>query len=292
MNALTGERESRVIQQIFFCSPLQITLARRFINEWVLQTNATFNTNNLRLPLSIMTGVTNTGKTFPYGQSFVLSESAEAFKFIDIQMDTLMWYDCNGPRVVLRDQAKGLISSVENGAEERSEREKEDIILQLYKYHAAVNIQTRIKKAGKYNEENVRELTNQVWAYIKAPTIEDLDIARDILLRNLQPADKTYLNTNWVPKEHQFCRAYTFTYSNLRAHTTQRIEGYHNVIKSSLNRQLSLLEACARLSTQISQLGRSLLEAESNDRHKTYRLLDREAFQKKSLEKMGASTIR
>ena len=134
-----------------------------------------------------MTGVINTDKTFPYGHSFVLSEPAEAFKFIDIQIDTLTWYDCNGPRVVLGDQAKGLISSIENGVEEWREREKEDVILQLYEYHAAVNMQTRIKKTGKYNEENVRELTNQVWAYIKAPTIEDLDIARDILLRNLQP---------------------------------------------------------------------------------------------------------
>ena len=71
-----------------------------------------------------------------------------------------------------------------------------DIILHPCEYHAAVNIQTRIKKAGKYNEENAREFANQVWASINAPTIEDLDTAREMLLQNLQPADKSYLNTN------------------------------------------------------------------------------------------------
>ena len=33
LNIFTGEKESRIVEQIFFCSPQQITLARRFIND-------------------------------------------------------------------------------------------------------------------------------------------------------------------------------------------------------------------------------------------------------------------
>ena len=278
LNPLTGERESRVVQQIFFCSSLQITLARRFINDWILQTDATFNTNVLRLPLSVITGATNTGHTFPVGLSFILSESAETFSFIDQQMDLLMWYDCNGPQVVLGDQAKGLISSIKNGRDQRKAEGKRAIILQLCAYHVASNMQTRFRKAGKYDEDKMKELTGQIWTYIQAPTMEELDTARENLLQNLQPAERTYLEKNWLEKEEQFCKVWTGTYPNLGAHTTQRVEGYHNVIKSCLNRQLSLPEACLRLSKQIQQLGRTVLQHESNDRHKTFRLLDREAF--------------
>ena len=67
-------------------------------------------------------------------------------------------------------------------------------------------------------------------------------------------------------------------YPNLGAYTTQRAEEYHNIVKSCLNRQLSLPETCFRLSKQLHKLGRAILDDESNDRHKTFRLLDRDAF--------------
>ena len=191
-----------------------------------------------------------------------------------------MWYNYNGPQVVLGDQAKKLVSSIKNGAEERKEKGKKKIILQLCEKHAASNIKVKIRRAGKYNKEKVRELTNQIWAYIQALTIKELDTARETLLQNLQPEERIYLVKNWVPKESQFCRAYTNRYPNLGAHTTQRAEGYHNIIKSCLNRQLSLPDTYFRLSKQLQQLGRTILQNKSNDRHKVFRLLDREAFQK------------
>ena len=196
INALTGEREARVVEQIFFCSSLMITLARRFISNWMLQTDATFNTNRLRLPLSVITGVTNTGKTFPAGLCFTMSESAEAFNFMDAQMNVLMWYDCPGPRVALGDQAKGLVSSMESQAAKRRDEGKDHIILQLCEKHAASNMETRVRRAGKYNKDKVKEITNQIWAYIQAGSIELLDTARETLLRSLYLKERTYLEKN------------------------------------------------------------------------------------------------
>ena len=45
-------------------------------------TDATFDTNDLRLPLSNMVSIDNTNKTFPLAQAFITTESAVSFRFI------------------------------------------------------------------------------------------------------------------------------------------------------------------------------------------------------------------
>jgi hypothetical protein len=59
----------------------QIRLIRRFISGFIYETNATFNTNNLRLLLFVIVGVNNTSLTFPIAFIFITSELAKAFKF-------------------------------------------------------------------------------------------------------------------------------------------------------------------------------------------------------------------
>ena len=60
-----GERVGRVIKDLFWMSPEQIKIARRFVSGFMYETDATFNTNCLRLPLSVIVGIDNCGKTFP-----------------------------------------------------------------------------------------------------------------------------------------------------------------------------------------------------------------------------------
>jgi MULE transposase domain len=47
--------------------------------DWLLVIDGTFNINKDRLPLLIVVGVLNSGKTFPVCFSYYLSESTEAF---------------------------------------------------------------------------------------------------------------------------------------------------------------------------------------------------------------------
>jgi hypothetical protein len=44
----------QVVQHIFFCFSEQINLAKRFVSEFCMQTDATFNTNKFHLPLSVI----------------------------------------------------------------------------------------------------------------------------------------------------------------------------------------------------------------------------------------------
>jgi hypothetical protein len=70
----------RVIQDLFWMSPEQIKLARRFVSGFIYETDAMFNTNVLKMPLSVMVGIDNTGKTFSMAYCYITSESAASFK--------------------------------------------------------------------------------------------------------------------------------------------------------------------------------------------------------------------
>ncbi|KAM4058334.1 MULE transposase [Hirsutella rhossiliensis] len=157
-----GRRTARVLEHLFFCSSEQIRLGRRFVSGFLMQTDATFNTNCLHLPLSVIVGITNTGKTFPLAFAFITSESAEAFEFVNAQLAELVWYDCPPPQVVLGDQTKGLVAAMA-ASQARADPQGEDgQILQLCEWHAAENFKKRLLDSGKYTKERREELLRQL----------------------------------------------------------------------------------------------------------------------------------
>jgi hypothetical protein len=72
------------------------------------ETNATFNTNSLKLPLSVMVGIDNCKKTFPIAYCYITSECAASFKFVADQLSDLAFYNCPEAAVIVGDFAKGL----------------------------------------------------------------------------------------------------------------------------------------------------------------------------------------
>lgn len=161
-----------------------------------MEVDTTFNTNRLRLPLSVPVGITNTNLTFQIAFSFIPSESAKSFDFVEEQMKLLMWYDCHKPRVVVGNQAKGLIALMAQ-AETRQVRvggaPEDRVILQLCEHHAAQNIRKRVLQAGKYNKDQYNELTGFLWDYIKSRTLPELEGRRERLLTELKTGEREYL---------------------------------------------------------------------------------------------------
>ena len=107
-----GVREKKVVRDIFFMSDDQIRMARRFVSGFIYETDATFNTNTLRLPLSVMVGIDNTGCTFPMAFMFIMSESAKSFTFVSEQLTDLCFYDCAEAAIICGDFSKGLGASI------------------------------------------------------------------------------------------------------------------------------------------------------------------------------------
>jgi hypothetical protein len=73
------DRLERRLEQIFFVSDAQIAKARRFCSDFVIEMDATFNTNSLKLPLANIVGVDNHMKTFTVALSFIRAEAEEDF---------------------------------------------------------------------------------------------------------------------------------------------------------------------------------------------------------------------
>jgi hypothetical protein len=75
-------------------SDKQIYMARRFVSGFLYKTNATFNTNTRRLPLSVMVGIDNIGHMFPIAFMFITSELVKFFKFVNEYLTSLCFYNC------------------------------------------------------------------------------------------------------------------------------------------------------------------------------------------------------
>jgi len=102
------ERNGQVIKDLFWMSPEQIRMARRFVSSFMYETDATFNTNQLKLLLSVMVSIDNYGKTFLAAYCYITSESAASFKFVAKQLSDLAFNDCPEAAVIVRDFSKGL----------------------------------------------------------------------------------------------------------------------------------------------------------------------------------------
>ncbi len=97
-------RKHQLIEHFFFCNADQIRFARRFVCDFVIQTNATFNTNQLNMFLSVLISITNTVKSFAVTYCFVNSESVEMFIFINCCIRDLLFHDdCPESAIMLKD---------------------------------------------------------------------------------------------------------------------------------------------------------------------------------------------
>jgi hypothetical protein len=89
-------------------SPEQIKLARRFVSSFMYKTNATFNTNVLKMLLSVMVSINNTGKTFLIVYCYITSELVASFKWVKEQVTNLAFYDCLKAALIYSNFSKGL----------------------------------------------------------------------------------------------------------------------------------------------------------------------------------------
>lgn len=118
------------------------------------ETNATFNTNELRMPLSILVGVLNTGKTLSFALCFITSETTASFEFMEDQLDDLFFHNCPRPKVIYGYFAKGLASAIaRREAEHQQAGHGETYILQLSEWHGVEAIKRHLVAAGRYPKE-------------------------------------------------------------------------------------------------------------------------------------------
>jgi hypothetical protein len=83
-----------------------------------------------------------------------------------------------------------------------------------------------------------------------------------------------------MPKEPQFCRAYTHVLPNLGVNSTQYNKSYHIVVKQNLNKNLSISAAYKAIITQTKLLAKEYNKRINNNQKNNPTLIDLKAFAK------------
>jgi MULE transposase domain len=113
VDEVTDEVIGRKLVQLFFAHREQLDAAQRFVADWLIVIDGTFNTNELRLPLLVCVGVLSTNQTFPVAFSYCPSESKDSIAFVWESLKAECFIPgIAPPRVILGDWAAGLQASI------------------------------------------------------------------------------------------------------------------------------------------------------------------------------------
>lgn len=187
----------RKLEQIFLMDNYQKTLAKRFVSYTLMELDATFNTNALKMLLFVAVGVTNCNKTFPAAFSYAISESEVAFNWFFTCLNEEVFDDCPPPSVCLGDQAKGLMAALPTSLP--------GCIRQLCAWHAAENIAAAVLKSKGHSKDERDEIHDATWAWIKSSTVAEMEENRGELLALLNEEEKRYMQKNWFSKGQLIC---------------------------------------------------------------------------------------
>ena len=262
-----GKVVGRKMQQIWFSHPRLLDLARRFVSDFILIIDGTFNTNRYKLPLLVAVGVLNSGKTFPIAYSWCQSESKVSYGFFWSCLKEEC-FERPGephtvpPRVILGDQHQGITSSIPDAFPDAQQ--------QFCDWHAVSAMVTKMGKIGipsdliktkkDADKQEIPGLRRACWDYLKSRSDSSLITARDTLKEKVKSAIpeviskpekreefSKYIDNEWYEKESKVVHYYTMKYANLGSTSSQRGESYHDVVREVTNGQLSLKDAAERL---------------------------------------------
>ena len=96
---------------------------------------------------------------------------------------------------------------------------KQNIQMQLCKWHVAKNIKTILVNSGKYPKEKRAPLVELMWNYIKSETPTKLKANYTAFTSWLKEQEALKIRKHWRLKEVYFNRAYIRRYRNLNANT-------------------------------------------------------------------------
>jgi hypothetical protein len=144
-------------------------MARRFVSEFMWETGATFNTNSLKMPLSFLVGITNTGTTFSIAFVFISAESGAMFRWIHELLIELVFYDCPLPKVAVGDFAKELMAAFIVAREEADGETDDELV-----WTEQENIQNKIdiELARQATNKDIRKTVLQLCEHHGAKAIK------------------------------------------------------------------------------------------------------------------------
>ena len=119
--------------------------------------------------LSTVITTINTSKTVLIIHLLILFKAEQVFKEIYDFINEFIFYNIPGLKVYIGDQGAGFILAIEKFI-------KEDIQIQLYKWHIAENIKTILVNSSGYTKKKRKPLKELIWKYIKLENSIELEV--------------------------------------------------------------------------------------------------------------------
>lgn len=278
-----GKAIARNVEQVVWWTKRQEEFAIRFITDFCVHIDGTFNTNTEGLILGLATGVSHTGDGFPVLQSWMKSESKEAWVFFlqcikkmltsrnlvkGLQSEELSPVNDNGPKVIVSDFGKGLTAAI-------PESPFAYCAQQYCQWHCAeafkkvISRATNAKIDGSYTSDEQKAICGDskdeyglIWPWLKSETETELEENRTALLAALLPVHQRYFHHTWLPFERQLITCYVKFLPNLGANSTQIGESGNARIKIFTNKSDSLNASFTKLMTGVNTKLNDIVKAE------------------------------
>lgn len=282
-----GNVIERTLVQIVFWLENAVEDIQRWASGTLLIVDGTLNTNDLRFPLLIAVGKSNTEKTFPVAFSFCPGEDAASFCCLfETLREEIYTGDIADPGVVMIDQSSGAISTVDkHNALPNTE-------LHYCTWHAQQAMLAKFRKVGYTSKEldgyidhghhtksKVPGIKSLVWNYLLSDSINELIVNRELLLAELLEQDKKYVDINWRMKEERVIVAHVQKFSNLGQDATSRVEGFNRLFHKWTHSQMTLESSVQALMACWKQLRTEQREYEDKSIVNTATSLDVHMFQ-------------
>lgn len=269
----SGQIISRKLIQIWFTHEKLIEASTQFIAGSICIVDATFNTNDKRMPIIVAVGMLSNGKTFPVAFSYCPTEDHESYAFFWESLKIYWPAGTAPPAVVMSDQAGAILSSLQE--------QFPGVIHQICEWHAVeamcakfrqFHTNAEIQSSMDADGQVIAGLKDLAYQYIRSTTQEDLEFNRQALVDKLKREGKDYIEGIWRHKEDRVVRYYTSLNFNLGCYSSQRVESYHVVLKQMMNRQLSLEESARTLVRTVVKVVDDMKAEKDNELKKFSRL--------------------
>ncbi|XP_076937851.1 uncharacterized protein LOC143605728 [Bidens hawaiensis] len=249
---------TNAMEDLFFMHPTSYVMFCAFPHVLIIDT--TYNTNEYKLPLVQIVGVTSTGKTITIALSFISKETEDNFTWVLTRLKSML-HKCMMPRVILIDRDLALMNACNVVFPDAAKL--------LCRWHISQNVKKHCKQSfvrGNKNWEYFEELWSSL---IHSPTLDAYEYNYKRLHDGFTGKHKRvfdYVNTTWLVKyKEMFVSAWTNQVLHFGNSTTNRVESAHALLKKHLLTAKSTLEKFVGVIDQIVKLQQKTIKGTFED---------------------------
>ncbi|XP_074303620.1 protein FAR1-RELATED SEQUENCE 5-like [Silene latifolia] len=217
------DQETDELTHVFMAHPEAVKMFRSYY--YVVQIDSTYKTNDYRLPLVEMVGVTPVGKSFVIAYALVTHESEEKYLWVLRKLKALL-NDVVQPNAIVTDCEKGLLNAIPIVFPDSSHL--------LCLWHIYSNVETKALDITGQDNWAKHVTFNLFTAVVEAETEDKFNVAWGKLAREWAGV-AAYIERQWFPHLEKWAKYRTNNITHFGNTSTSRVESAHANLKRWLN---------------------------------------------------------